>query len=266
MATPSSSKKIQRVQRAGVSRVAGQRRPVGFPAAVIGIIIVGSILVWFARDARINVDGDRPRVGIDTWYEAYGTYQCDEYLENLSRPSKAADIESLGNGVILVGPNSEETSGANAVFSHFFDAQGMKVTDDSVTFADGTVLKAGDTCGEGEDATDDTVIKMFLWPPQSSDKTEPKVIDSNFGDVRFEQSGAAFALALVPADTDQIDLPGAVDRLSAPDQGLPPRPSAEGETTTTVAGEVTTTVAGETTTTVAGETTTTAAVTTTTGG
>lgn len=248
MATPSSSKKIQRVQRAGVSRVAGQRRPVGFPAAVIGIIVVGCILVWFARDARINVDGDRPRVGIDTWYQAYGTYQCDEYLENLPRPAKAADIESLGNGVILVGPNSEETSGSNAVFSHFFAAQGMEVTDDSVTFADGTVLKAGDTCGEGDDATDDTVIKMFVWPPQASDKTEPTVIDSGFGDVRFEQSGAAFALALVPADTDQIDLPGAVDRLSAPDQGLPPRPSADGETTTTVAEDGATTTDAPTTT------------------
>ena len=87
MATPSTSKKIQRVQQSGVTRRVGQRRPLGFPAAVVAIIVVGLVLVWFARDARINVDGDRPRANQDKWYEAYGLYICDSYQANPPAPA-----------------------------------------------------------------------------------------------------------------------------------------------------------------------------------
>ena len=231
MATPSSSKKIQRVQRAGVNRSVGQRRPLGYPALIAGIIVVGCVLVWLARDARIHGDGERPRAGRDTWYQAYGTYECDGYLANLLPPATESDIEAMGNGVIIVGPSSEETAGRNATLGRFFEAQGMEVTDDSVTFADGTELKAGATCGDGDDASTDTVIKLFVWPPQASDRTKPTVVDADFASVRFEQNGAAFALALVDKDTDSIDLPGAVDNLSNPDAGAVPRNQA----TTTIA-------------------------------
>lgn len=281
MATPSTSKKIQRVQRAGVTRRAGQRRPIGYPATIVGIIVVGLVLVWFARDARINGDGDRPRSGIDTWYAAYETNNCGAPLPNLLPPAQEQDIEALGNGVILIGPTTEATAGDNATFSHFFENQGMTVTNDSVTLADGTELKAGDSCGEGDDATTDTVIKMFVWPPQATDKTEPRVVTEDFGSVRFEQSGQAFSLALVEADADTVTIPGAIDRISSPNTGAVDRsaaattttPAAEGDaaaTTTTVApaegdagtgdaeagdaegGDATTTTAADTTTTTEG--------------
>ena len=43
---------------------------------------------------------------------------------------------------------------------------------DSFTVGDKT-YSAGDECGEGDDATTDTVVKLFVWPPQASNDTEP---------------------------------------------------------------------------------------------
>ncbi len=246
MATPSTSKKIQRVQQSGVTRRVGQRRPMGFPAAVAAIIVVGLVLVWFARDARINVGGDRPRPNLDVWNQAYGFYDCEDYLPNAPAPAEEADITTRGNGLIFVAPLSEDSSGDNATMAKFFENTGIKVSDDSVTLADGTEYKAGDECGTGKDKTTKTVIKLFSWPPQASDKTEPEVLTDDFGSVRFEQDKAIYALALVPESVNQIDLPPSVDNLANPDASVPAT-SAPGATTTIAPADSSTTVVGDTT-------------------
>ena len=43
MGKASSSKKIRRVQQAGVSRAPGQRRNLAYPALIVGIIVVGTL-------------------------------------------------------------------------------------------------------------------------------------------------------------------------------------------------------------------------------
>lgn len=237
MPTASTTKKIQRVQRSGVSRRAGQRRPVGFPAAVVGVVVVGLILVLLARDARVNAHGDQPRANRDRWYQAYGLYQCDSYLANPPAPEQESDISTLGNGLISIFPLSDETAGDNARMGKFFEALDMEVTDTSVTTADGTELKAGDPCGAGRNKTTDTVIKLFVWPPQASNRTEPEVVTDDFASVRFRQDAGAYALALVPESTDKIDLPGSVANLSDP-EGTAPAPVPSGATTETTAVEV----------------------------
>lgn len=237
MPPTSTTKKIQRVQRSGVSRRVGQRRPMAFSAAVVGIIVVGVILVLLARDARVNAHGDQPRANRDRWFQAYGLYQCDSYLANPPAPEQEADISTLGNGLISIFPLSEETAGDNARMGKFFESLDMKVTDTSVTTADGTELKAGDACGAGKNKTTDTVIRLFVWPPQASNKTEPEVIDDDFASVRFRQDGGAYALALVPESTTTIDLPGSVSNLSDP-EGTAPAPVAPAGTTDTTAVEI----------------------------
>ena len=246
MATASTSKKIQRVQQSGVTRRTGQRRPVGFPAAVVGIIIVGLVLVWFARDARINVNGEQPRPNRDSWYEAYGTYVCGEYLANPAAPAEETDITTKGNGLIDVFPTSTETAGANATIDKFFDAVGFEVGTDSFTVGDKT-YSAGDECGEGDDATTDTVVKLFVWPPQASNDTEPlEIRTKDFGSARFEQNNEIYALALVPESTNEIDLPPSVANLANPEAGIPETTIAPTETTV-AADPAATTVPGETT-------------------
>lgn len=243
MATPATSKKIQRVQKSGVKRRAGQRRNLGFPVLLTAIMVVGIVLVFLARDARINQGGDQPRASRDKWYEAYGFYACDAYLGVDAPPAEPADISALGNGIIGVFPLSEATAGDNATIGKYFEAQGIKVTDTSVTLADGTQYKAGDACGVGKKKTTKTSIKLFVWPPQASGKTEPEVVTSDFGSHRFEQDKGAYALALVPTSTDKIDLPNSVTSLDNPEataQTAPPATVAPEGAEGTVAPETTT--------------------------
>lgn len=266
MGTASTSKKIQRVQKAGVNRRAGQSRPLGFPALVIAILVAGTILVFVARSTRVETTDESPEVG-DHWHEAFGLYVCDQYLPNqLDVKLDATGIHTRGDGLIEVHPFEKKYSGKNAVMAHFLTAIGLELGDGSFTLHDGTTHKAGDSCGSGDSATTDTVVKLFVWPPQASNVTKPEIVTQTIAGTRFEQDKRIYALALVPRDTTTIDLPPATSKLRNPadadktpvknDKTVPTAPKAE-TTTTTTAPSASTTVAGETTTTVAGETTTT---------
>ena len=65
MGKASSAKKIKRVQQAGVSRAPGQRRNMAYPALIISILVVGSVLVFFARgkDGSRRPSPKRPAAG-----------------------------------------------------------------------------------------------------------------------------------------------------------------------------------------------------------
>ena len=252
MATSSSQKKIQRVQQSGVSRRVGQRRAMAFPILVGTIIIVGLVLVLLARDARINVNGEVPRANQDAWYQAYGTYVCDQYLDNPSAPKSPSDISTPGNGLISVAPLSDKTAGSNATIDKFFTAVDFKVSDSSFTANDNKAHGAGDKCGDGKSATSKTAVKLFVWPPQASEVTKPKVITKDFGSVHFDQNKSIYALALVPNSVNKIPLPASVSTLDNPKSGIPvttttPAPTTTAAATTTSKPAATTTVAPTTT-------------------
>ncbi len=212
MAT-SSSKKIQRVQRAGVTKRAGDRPPLGFPIAIIAILILGTVGVYFARDARISSDEDAPVVNQDEWHAAFGIYKCDQYLPNLGASLEDNDgIFSTGDGLIHVHPNTEETAGLNAQFGFFLNNVGITASDGSIAFVDGTTMADGDTCGSGDEATQDTKVKLFVWPPQASTDSEPEILSTGIATAPFRQDGQIMALALVPADVTNIDLPPTIDQ------------------------------------------------------
>ncbi|MEI2653969.1 MAG: sugar phosphate nucleotidyltransferase [Microthrixaceae bacterium] len=105
-------------------------------------------------------------------------------------------------------PFSDATVGDNATLGKFFSSIGLKVTTDGITTADGTKYEAGDECGVGKKKTDKTVVKLFVWPPQASDKTKPEVITDDFGDVRFdEDKGACTLLASSPSRPTRSTFP-----------------------------------------------------------
>lgn len=245
MATAPTSKKIQRVQQSGVTRRVGQRRPLGFPAAVAGIIIVGLILVLLARDARQHVNGEEPRPNQDKWYEAYGFYLCDAYEANIPTPTNESDISTQGNGLINIFPLSAATAGDNATLGKFFEGVDMKVTNSKLTLPNGTTHAEGESCGAGKSKTKDTELKLFIWPPQASNKTKPEIVTEDFGSIRFAQDKGAYALALVPKGTKKIDLPPSVGNLDDPEGTAVPAATAP---TTTAEPSGSTTVAPSTTT------------------
>lgn len=282
MATSSTSKKIQRVQRAGVTRSAGQRRPLGFPAAVIGIVVVGVVLVLLARDSRVDANAVRPVANEDEWFSVFGLYVCDQYISGPGTEAELTDVEkdlkgiqANGDGLIRIAPNAEETAGDNAVLGQFFAAVGLEVTDTGWTHTPvngpPTSHQAGEACTtEGEDGSEtqstETEVKLLIFPPQASEDTEPEVAPTGFATTRFADDGQIFVLALLPKETDPNDvpLPSWVSALDDPN-GDPPGVPAEEEGSSS---EASTTTAPATTApaTTAPVTTTTAATTTTTEG
>jgi hypothetical protein len=74
MGKASSSKKVARAARAGGGRRAGQRRNLGFPATIAGVVILGLILVLVTRQDRIA--NAAPRVNDDHWHVPWDVYTC----------------------------------------------------------------------------------------------------------------------------------------------------------------------------------------------
>ena len=221
MGKASSAKKIQRVQRAGVSKTPGQRRALGFPAAIIGILIVGSVLVFVARDARSSAAATAPEANKDHWHTAFGVYDCGEYLPPV--PDSGNDpngIHTHSDGLIHVHPFGAAASGNQAKFSVFADAVGIVIDDDTVTMPaamGGQELKNGADCEvDGEKVPGE--LKMLIWPPQATDEVEPEVVDGDFGNVRFTEDGQIMVLALIPEGTDveDIPLPSSIEALKDP--------------------------------------------------
>lgn len=74
MGKASSSKKVARAARAGGNRRSGQRRNLGFPTAIMSIVVVGLLLVVITRHDRVV--NAAPRVSSDHWHTPYDVYTC----------------------------------------------------------------------------------------------------------------------------------------------------------------------------------------------
>ena len=81
MGKASSAKKVARAARAGGNRRSGQRRALGFPVAVGTVIVLGLLLVIFARsernaNARPRVNAGAAGVSGDHWHVPFSLYTC----------------------------------------------------------------------------------------------------------------------------------------------------------------------------------------------
>lgn len=231
MGKASSAKKIKRVQQAGATRSPGQRRAVGFPALVAGIIVLGLVLTVVAVQHRRHVEKVEPAIGT-VWHEAFGLYVCGEFRGTISPVDPDAPIVLYSDGLIRVAPDSEEDAGSNATFALFFEAMGIQVTDTSLTLPDGTTYTNGDDCG-GQPGR----VALYDWPPQALDNTDPRIISSSIPATRFSADGKAYVLAFAPGDAE-VSLPPSVSALDDPsDEKLP---EAGDETSTTAPASETT--------------------------
>ncbi len=250
MANKDSAKKVAKAARAGSGSVAGAKREVAFPLAIVAVILLGVALVVYARDARDATAA--PRLS-DHWHDAYGVYDCstEGFLPTFALTTDPLGIHSHDDGLIHIHPFSSQAAGENAKVGVFLDAVGVQMSEDALVLPDGTTLAAGTDCG-GEPA----IIQIWRWDLDAD--LEPQVITGDFNDVRFRKDREAYTFALAPEGFEPVQPPTVAGVDSASDVIDP-----EGDsTTTTIAGETTTAVTdGDTTTTVesADETTTTAA-------
>ncbi len=145
MAKPSSSKKVQRAARAAAaSSSSAKRRELGFPLALVAVIVLGVVLVSFARQTRVPASA--PRVGDDHWHSAYAVYDCDRFLPAFTSAADPDGIHSHQDGVIHIHPWNSGAAGDNARMEVFFKTMDARVTDDEISGPGIGVLEAGSDC------------------------------------------------------------------------------------------------------------------------
>ncbi|MHB1139330.1 MAG: hypothetical protein ACYC2O_10275 [Microthrixaceae bacterium] len=245
MGKASSAKKIKRVQQAGVSRAPGQRRNLGYPALIGGIIVVGMVLVFFARGEREAQATEAPVANQDHWHAAFGIDICGQFQANVADfGPDAKGIHTHQDGLIHVHPFVGAAAGDKATFQVFADQIGLELDDGSFTLPDGTTYADGDPCTDEDGKETDGRVALYVWPPQATDATEPEVITEDLGATRFAQDGQAFVLAFAPKDAEP-KLPPSLPELQAPSDMQDPSQEGSTDFTTTVPGATETTVAGD---------------------
>ncbi len=230
-----------------------------YPALILAILVVGSVLVFFARGEKAASANDAPIANQDHWHAAFGIDICGEYQEN---PGDAGPdtkgIHTHQDGLIHIHPFVGAAAGENATFSVFAEQTGIELGEDSFTLPDGTTYTNGDDCESEDGETEPGRVAMYVWPPQATDATDPEVFTSDLANVRFTADGQAMVLAFVPEGAE-VQLPPSIEALANPiDLETPPEEGSTEFTTTTPGGDGSTTTApAETTTTAPAETTTT---------
>ena len=221
MGKASSNKKVARAAKAGGgrARAAGERNIV-FPAALALVVVLGTLLVVYARDDRLATALEAPVAFEDHWHSAYGIYVCDEFLPELpefTAPQNGGN-HTHGDGLIHIHPFSSARAGENATLVNWFADAGAvlgggdTLSDTELGVPGGDRYVEGDsTCAEVEG---DPIVQVAVWDTafaatQGSDPD--RVITEDFGQIRFEEDGMAYTIAFAPEGAE-----------------LPPPPTLEG--------------------------------------
>ena len=198
MGKASSAKKVARAARAGSTGRTTDRRAIGFPAAVIIVIVLGVGLVAFARSTRDAVAA--PTLS-DHWHSAYGIYDCatQSYLPPVNDVGPdALGIHTHGDGLMHIHPFSANATGKGATLEVFLDQVQIDISADRIRLATGEELEAGVDC-DGEPA----VIQVLRWSDAlAADTTDPEVITEDMEAARFLKNIEAFTFARAPLGAD----------------------------------------------------------------
>jgi hypothetical protein len=245
MGKASSAKKVARAARAGGKRT-GQRRQLGYPMAVVAIVVAGVGLVTFAKASGESADSTNPPQAGDHWHAAYGVYVCDRFIDNFSdREEDRLGIHTHDDGLIHVHPFSGGAGGRNATLGKFFDQVDLDVDSSEIQLPSGdpfkekTYREGETTCGK-KPAT----IRVAHWKSalKAAQGAKPdKVFTDDIGDIRLSEDLGAYTFAFVPRGTPIPPPPASADILTkatvdgggtsgVPEAGGQPLPGVDGST------------------------------------
>ena len=165
----------------------------GFPMAVALVVVLGSLLVVWARTDREATSA--PRVG-DHWHSAYDIYVCDSYRSKVVLETDPNGIHSHGDGLLHIHPFNKLASGSDATLGEFFSAFGGRIDDSSLVLDTGEELVEGADCG-GQPM----VLKVARFDADDMER-DPEIVTEDLDGVRFLKNREAFTIAMVPADVD----------------------------------------------------------------
>lgn len=278
MGKASSTKKVARVAKVG-GKSAKQRRNLGFPVLIVGLLLAGGLAVFAARhNINANANLFPSYLAHDHIHEAYAIYDCDHFLPPIPTFESSFGIHTHGDGVLHIHPYLASASGKNATLSVFDDGGGISMSSKGVRY---TGVNVHGSC-KGKPAT----LRIAEWTKVVDSHDKPlklgkpdKIYTKDFGKVRLDHNGGALTVFWGPADATippPNSIAGLVSALGGNEGGATPTTSAGSATTTagaatttagtasTVAGSATTAAGAATT--VAGSATTTAGTATTVAG
>ena len=265
MGKASSTKKVQRAARAGGRVSSGQPRSLLFPGLIALIVVLGTALVVYARNDRLDDDlGGVPQLG-DHIHQAIGVNVCGEWKGDLSEFESQIGIHTHGDGVLHIHPHSQLGVGVNATLGRYMENAREEGGLD-VDISDSKLDYLGEDIEEGEtecEGVEDPQLRLAYWPNAADTSSKPEILTGDFEDRRLTEDGAAITIFYGDPDAD-VELPphaanlaelGAVDG-----SGAVPAPGEESSSSSATSGETSTTVEGDSTTTTAADdgTTTTA--------
>lgn len=244
MGKASSNKKVARAAKAGGSRAraAGERNIV-FPAALVLVVILGTVLVVYARDNR-SAEALEPPLLSDHWHSAYGFYVCDEFLDQLPEfvAPQNGGTHTHGDGLIHIHPFSSARTGQNATLGNWMDDAGEVLGNDGGIDDDALHIPGGETYEEGDDTCEgldgDPVVQVAVWETAQAaiDDEEPTIVTQSLDAIRFSADGQAFTIAFAPEGAEIPPPPTAGDvsqvsqDLGVPEDSIPEeaeQPNAE---------------------------------------
>lgn len=231
MGKASSNKKVARAAKAGGSRArAAGERNILFPAALAAVVIVGTVLVVYARENRSAEALEPPLAFDDHWHAAYGIYVCDQFLPDLpefTAPQNGGN-HTHGDGLFHIHPFSSSRTGQNATLGNWFSDAGEMLGNDGGLDDDALHVPGGETYEEGESECEgldgDPIVQVAVWDTYqaAADGEEPAIVTQSLDAIRFAKDGQAFTIAFAPEDADIPPPPSAADVAGAsPDLGVP---------------------------------------------
>lgn len=223
MARSSSAQKIARLAQKGKGKKVRFQGGSTFATVILAIILLGSILVAYARQSDPAVDASL--TAEQQYALSFGVYVCDEFVQGIAAipAADAVDPEAstsiVGEGLVLWKP--QVLAGERkARLGTIFDLYGLDVTDSSITFPstvsvnDGQPVEEEVTECNGEPGS----LVVVTWPDASDVATSEKSIAS-FDGVRLIDDNMAIVLAFIPDGTDVPQPDSAAEVSTVPRQG-----------------------------------------------
>lgn len=239
MGKASSNKKVARAAKAGGgrARAAGERN-ILFPTMLAVVVILGMVLVVYARDDRRAEALAAPLANQDHWHAAYAIFTCDSTLPDLPQYTAPQNggIHTHGDGLVHVHPFSPARAGENATLVNFLDDAGTVLGGGDVLSPDRLSVPGGETYVEGETECEgvegDPIVQVAVWDTAfaAAEGEDPdRIVTEDFESIRFEDDGMAFTIAYAPAGAD-LPAPASLDSLEGvgSDLGVDPEDIPDG--------------------------------------
>lgn len=222
MARASSSKKIARVAAASGDKRARRQRNIGYSAGLAAVVIIGLLLVAFARNANqaASANDKAPRANLgdgkksDHWHAAFAVFICGQE-QPAAQDSTAPDtlgIHTHGEGTVHIHPFASRAGGSGATLGKFLDRVGIKASSSEIRMPDGKIYRQGETTCGGKAAE----IQVAHWKdgPKATGKKPDRVYTTGFDNIEFSENYGAYTLAFGPKGM-QIPAPSGSSKLIA---------------------------------------------------